>query len=225
MDTRQRLSQTKLFAELSEDELGALSNIVSIRAITKGAVLFLEGDRSTGFFILLTGGVRIYKSSPDGREYTIHHVKPGQMFAEAAIFRGSGFPANCSATHDSEVAFVPKKEFVALLQQSPTIALKIIGTLSAWLRDFTRQVEDLSLKEVPARLAAYLLSLSDSQGRVKIVLPTSKTELANSLGTISETLSRNFRKIKDIGAIDLDGKAVTIVDRDRLQAIADGEKV
>jgi CRP/FNR family transcriptional regulator len=224
MELRERLHQAKLFAELSSDELAALSDIVSLKTVPKGSMLFFEGDPATGFFILLSGGVRIYKASPDGREYTLHHVQPGQMFAEAAIFRGSGFPANCTATEDAEAAFVPKKEFMALLQQSPTIALKIIGTLSGWLRDFTRQVEHLSLKEVPARLAAHLLALADAQGRTKIVLPTSKSELANSLGTISETLSRNFKRLKEIGAIDMDGKAVTVLDRQLLQAIADGEK-
>ena len=225
MENSQRLRHTKLFAELNDEEMSALTRIVSIRSVAKNSVLFFEGDTATGFFVLISGACRIYKSSPEGREYTLHLVQPGQMFAEAAIFRGKGFPANCQATEDSEVAFIPKADFVALLADSPNIAMKMIGSLSAWLRDFTQQVENLSLKEIPARLAAYILSRSSSGPGNTFSLESSKTELAARLGTVIETLSRNFKKFKEIGAIEVNGKQITVLDIGRLQSIADGEKI
>lgn len=116
MDPNRGLKESPLFAELDEQEIRALSAIVSYRSIARNSVLFLEGDPATGFFVLLSGSVRIYKSSTEGKEYTLHRIRPGQMFAEAAIFRGAGFPANCIATEDSEVAFLPKAGFIQLLQ-------------------------------------------------------------------------------------------------------------
>lgn len=224
MDAAGRLRSCPLFVELDEQEIAALTSIVSYRTLPRNAVLFLEGDPATGFFVLISGGVRIYKASPDGKEYTLHHVRPGQMFAEAAIFRGRGFPANCIATENSEVAYFPKGGFVDLLAQSPGIALKIIGSLSNWLREFTKKLEELSLREVPARLAFYLLRRAEASQADTINLDTSKTELAAQLGTILETLSRTFRRFRDAGIITMNGKQITILDRNRLQAVAEGEK-
>ena len=162
---------------------------------------------------------------PMAGEYTIHIIRPGQLFAEAAIFRGHHFPANCSALEDSEVVFFPKEDFTALLKQSPQISLKIIGALAAFVRDFTRQVEDLSLKEVPSRIASYLLDKYETTGRKEIILDISKSELASHLGTISETLSRKLTFLKELGAIRGDGPAITLMDIPLLRKIADGRKI
>ena len=152
------LQQSALFSELDGEEIRALREIVSYRELERGQILFFEGDPAAGFFVLLSGSMRIYKSSAEGREFTLHRIAPGQMFAEAAIFKGRAYPANCIALEASVVAFFPKTDFVNLVKQTPTIALKIIGGLSAWLREFTIKIENLSLKDVPARLATFLLS-------------------------------------------------------------------
>jgi len=220
-----RLKECQLCRGLDESELAELASIASRRNVSRGEIIFLEGDPAGGFFLLISGKVRVYKSSPDGREYTIHIIRPGQLFAEAAIFRGHHFPANCSALEDSEVVFFPKEDFTALLKQSPQISLKIIGALAAFVRDFTRQVEDLSLKEVPSRIASYLLDKYETTGRKEIILDISKSELASHLGTISETLSRKLTFLKELGAIRGDGPAITLMDIPLLRKIADGRKI
>jgi len=151
------LKNCYLCRDLDENELAALNAIASFRKVKKGEMIFFEGDSATGFFVLLTGQVRIYKASPDGKEYTLHLINPGQMFAEAAIFRGETFPANGAALRDSAVAFFPKDKFTALVTGSPQISLKMLSALSGFVRQFNRQVEELSLKEVSARLASYFL--------------------------------------------------------------------
>jgi CRP-like cAMP-binding protein len=219
------LHQSTLCRGLDRQELEALSKIVSFRQKSKEELLFLEGDTATGFYILLTGRVRIYKSSPEGKEYTLHSITPGQMFAEVAIFRGNSFPANCIATEDSSVAFIPKDKFSELLACSPQLSLKMIVALAAFIREYNQKVEDLSLREVPARLASYLLQQSEKHGTNFFLLEISKTELATTLGTIIETLSRNFRRLSDSGIIDIQSELVTILDHSRLQGIADGDKL
>lgn len=225
MDLTNLLKKSHLGAGLDGDELAALGEITLSRTVHKNEIIFLEGDPAEGFFLLLSGKVRIYKASPDGREYTIHQIQPGQMFAEVAIFRGGHYPANCAAMEDSTIAFFPKDKFQQLLKKSPQISLKIIGSLSAFLRDYNRQVEALSLKEVPARIASFLLNEFEKSEKKTIVLDTSKTELARRLGTISETLSRNLKKLKELNIIRVRGKEITVTDPARLSDIADGEKI
>lgn len=224
MDDLEHLSKCYLCAGLNKDELEAIGQIAIFKTVKKGGFLFLEGDRAIGFYVLFKGRIRIYKASPDGKEYTIHLIQPGQLFAEAAIFQGGRYPANGEAVEDSRVAFFEKNAFLNLLKASPEISLKIIGSLSGFVRDFNRQVEELSLKEVPARVASFLLSQSEEQDSDTIRLDISKSELANRLGTISETLSRNLRKFKESGIIKVDNKKITILDSARLNSIADGEK-
>jgi CRP/FNR family transcriptional regulator len=225
MDLESLLRRTYLCAELDGKELKQVLQIVETRRLKRGEILFYEGAPATGFFLLLEGRVRIYKSSTEGKEYTLHIIQPGQMFAEAALFSGRGFPAHCAALEDARVAHLPKDRFLALLEQSPRISLKMITGLSAFVREFNQKVEELSLKEVSARLAAYIIREKNRRAVSKFDLEISKGELASKLGTISETLSRNFKKLKDLGCIEVSGRTIIILDETRLDAIAAGEKI
>ena len=223
MNTEDYLKNCQFCTGLDESELKDLSSITQTKKVGKGVMLFLEGDRAEGFYALLSGRVRVFKSSPMGKEYTIHQIQPGQIFAEVAIFHGNKFPANCEALEDSLVAFFPKIRFLQLIERSPQISLKIIGSLAGFLREYNLKIENLSLKEVPARIASYLLSAAERAGPT-IALETSKAELASNLGTISETLSRALRKMRELKIIEVDNKMITILDRDKLADIASGEK-
>ena len=114
---------------------------------------------------------------------------------------------------------------LSITTEYPQIALKIISSFSAGLLEFTKQLEDLSLKHVPARLASYILEEISKSSSAKFELRTNKTELAYRLGTIRETLSRSFRKLKEMGVIDVNGREITVIDMARLEAIAEGELI
>jgi CRP/FNR family transcriptional regulator len=223
MDYRQLLKKSHLFSELDDHELTALDKIVSIRHVSKGEILFFQGDLATGFYVLLTGRIRVYKASPDGKEYTLHLISPGQMFAEAAVFRGPQYPANCAALEDSTIAFLPKDRFLSLVENSPQISLKMIGGLVGFVREFNQMVEDLSLKGVPARLASFLLNEYNKNEGFSFLLEVSKSELARRLGTVSETLSRNLKRFRESGWIRVAGKEITILDPEGLRSIADSD--
>lgn len=225
MDIRQGLRQLYLCSELDDPEMGQLESIVAITHIEKGSLLFFQGDPAEGFYALVRGQIRIYKSSPDGKEYTLHIIHPGQMFAEAAIFGIQVFPANCIALENSTVIFFPRAKFIQLIKNSPQISLKMISALSGFVREFNQQIEDLSLKEVSARLAAYLLKEQEKLRSPAIILDISKGELANMLGTVNETLSRNLKKLRELGIIDVSGRTIKILNSNRLRDIAGGEKI
>jgi CRP/FNR family transcriptional regulator, dissimilatory nitrate respiration regulator len=221
MENAKLLQGCQLCTGLSEPELQALARIATIRRLDRDEVLFQEGDPGLGFYVLLDGRVRVYKASPDGKEYTLHMIRPGQMFAEVAIFMERAYPANCAAAEDSTVAFFPREGFLKLVHDRPQITLKIIASLAHFVREFNRMVEELSLKEVPARLAAYLLDEARKQGG-QVAIEGTKAALANRLGTVSETLSRNLTKMKNAGLIREEGKGIRILDPERLFAVAEG---
>lgn len=225
MDTIAVLRRCQLFRELSNEEMELIGSVAAIHKLGKGEILFLEGDDASGFYLLLSGRMRVYKSSPEGKEHTLHLINPGQAFGEAAAFTAGQFPANSAALEASQVAFIPVTEFKSILAASPNISLKMIAGLSAFLREFNQMVESLSLKEVPARLADYLLDLPEKSPGSVVTLDRSKTELAHHLGTANETLSRNFRKFKELGAVEVAGRRITILDRQLLAEIAAGKKI
>jgi len=224
MSDQEQLRGLAFFRELDDLEFEQMHQIVQIREIRHNSVLFLEGDHANGFFVLLSGRIRIYKSSPEGREFTLHQIQPGQMFAEAAIFRGTTYPANAIAEEDSEVVYIPKSDFLDLITASPQISIKIIASLAAWLREFAEKLESLSLKEVPQRLALHLLKQSERTRSQRLKLSGTKAQLASELGTISETLSRALKKLKDSAVIQVDGNNIEILDIVQLTEIASGER-
>ncbi len=225
MGSTQLLHNSQLCVHLNEDEVEQLLRIVTIRDTAKGEVIFLEGDEALGFYILLRGSVRVYKASPEGREYTLHRIKPGQVFAEAAVFEGNRYPANCAALLDSTVAFFPKTDFIRLIGGNPQMSLKMIASMAAFLRDFNQTIEMLSLKEVSARLATWLLGAAEHSRSNQITLSMKKGDLADILGTVNETLSRNLRKLINLGVLKVDGRTIIIADLARLEAVAAGERI
>jgi CRP/FNR family transcriptional regulator len=212
-----------LFAGVTEEDLEFLSQVCKCRSHEKGEVLFSEGEKALGFYVVGSGKVKIYKLSPEGKERILHIVQPGMTFAEAAIFGNGLYPAYAEPLQRSELLFFPKREFLQLLHDHSQIAINMIGGLSRFLRQFATQVEELTFKDVPARLAGYLLDLAGDEG-VRVELPISKSQLASNLGTVSETLSRTLRKLSDDALIQVQGKVIDILDRDRMEDLASSTK-
>lgn len=224
MDIRKHLSQVDLFAGLSMQQLDEVARIVSDREFKKGQLIFSEGDEGSGFYIVISGRVKVYKVSADGKEQIMHIFGPGHPFAEVPVFEGSRYPANAEAMAGSRLFFFPKKDFVKLIHENPSLAMNMLASLSQRLKQFSHLIESLSLKEVPSRLAAYLLYLSDKKGSLdEFELDIAKSQLASLLGTIPETLSRIFTKMANSELVRVNGPQVTILDRVGLEDLAEGE--
>jgi CRP-like cAMP-binding protein len=223
------LREAYLFAGIEETDLEALADLAAGRHFPRQATIFWEGKEPQGFYMLVTGLVKLVKSSLDGKEYIIRLVQPGETFGEAVVFADSPYPATAIALEDSQTLFFPKKVFLQHLAASPALARNMLATMSRLLYHLTKQLEDLSLKEVSARLARYLLErCTEIHGRIdtglSFVLPTTKTHLAAYLGTISETLSRTLARFKSLGAIEMEKGTITINDPELLQNVAKGSK-
>jgi CRP/FNR family transcriptional regulator len=195
------------------------------RAFPRQAAIFWEGKEAQGFYLLITGQVKLVKSSPEGKEYIIRLVGPGETFGEAAVFAESPYPATAMALEDCQTLYFAKQPFLGHLAASPALARNMLATLSRLMYHLTRQLEDLSLKEVSARLARYILErCRETHGAItaglSLELPTTKTHLAAYLGTISETLSRTLARFKSLGLIEVDKGKITILDPIALQKMA-----
>ena len=224
MEIRQHLSQVDLFKGLTVEQLEALARIVSSKKFKKGQLVFSEGDEGAGFYLVISGRVKIYKLSPEGKEQIMHIFGPGQPFAEVPVFGGTHYPANADALENCELFFFPKKGFISLIQKNPSLAMNMLASLSQRLKQFSNLIESLSLKEVPGRLASYLLYLSDKNGSIdEFNLDIAKSQLASLLGTIPETLSRIFSKMGGRELVEIDGPRITILDRNGLEDLAEGE--
>jgi CRP-like cAMP-binding protein len=220
VDMIKQLAGMPLFTGLSKAQYEALARIGMRRSFRKGERVFSEGDDGTGFYMVIEGRVKIFKVSAEGKEQILHLFGPGESFGEVSVFTGRGFPADAVTSLQTTLLFFPRMAFSALIQKDPALALNMLGQLSTRLRHFADLIEDLSLKEVPGRLAKYLLYLSSKDGDREMALDISKGQLASVLGTIPETLSRILAKMHKQGLIRLRGARILILDRRGLEAIA-----
>lgn len=223
MSLPEKVTKCHLFAGLTEADLQLLATVGRVRECKRGDVLFEQGEAAAGFYAVASGKVKIYKLSPEGKERILHVVLPGSTFADAAIFDDGCYPAFAEVLEKSTLVFFSKQDFLNLLHQHSQIAINIIGGLSRFLRQFVTQIEDLTFRDVPSRLARYLFEIGAGE-RSQVILPFSKTQLASNLGTVSETLSRTFRKLTDEEMIRVQGKTIDILDADRLYDLAESCK-
>jgi CRP/FNR family transcriptional regulator len=219
------ISGVPSFKGLPEDQLMKIQDIAVNRYYNKGEIIFSDGDEGNGFFVVVNGLVKIFKMSPEGKEQTLHIYGHGEPFGQVAVYAGRTYPANAQAIISSRVLFFPRSAFVDLISANPSLALNMLAVLSKRLREFTVQVENLSLKEVPSRLAAYLIYLADEQGTENMVaLSISKAQLSSLLGTIPETLSRIFSRMTEQGLIDMKGRNIRFLNRSKMEELAETGK-
>ncbi len=219
MDLTYLLRSCKLFSDLDRSELDALQPIAVRKEYRKGQLIFTEGEPSRGFFIVISGTVKIYRVGPDGRERVFHVVEAGDAFAEAAMFMPA-YPATAEAlAAGTTVLLIDKNGFKQLLARDAKLSFKIMGTLVRWLARMRDALTDLTLKEVPARFASYVLSLPEP-----ITVPISKTTVAQMLGTTKETFSRLLHRLARAKILTYRGHQIKILNRKRLEAIAAGQE-
>jgi CRP-like cAMP-binding protein len=223
MEKIKQIEAIPLFSGLPEDQLRDLASIAITKNFVKGKAIFAEGDPASGLYVVLSGRVKIYKISIDGKEQILHIFGAGEPFAEVPVFEGKRFPAHAEAIEDSSFLFFPRPDFIDLIKRNPSLALNMLAILSRRLRNFTALVDDLSLKEVPGRLAAHFLYLSEQrQGADDLELDIPKSQLAGMLGTIPETLSRILARMTKQGLIFSEGPKIRIADRQALVDLSQG---
>jgi CRP-like cAMP-binding protein len=212
------LRASPLFRHLPAAALAGIAPEVSRRVYTRGQRIFQQGEPAVGFYVILFGRVKIQVSSGSGKEQVLHFFAAGDSFGEAAMLAGGDFHAEALAMERTRVAYVPAAVFHRELAERPEFARLVMVSMARRLLEFSHIIEDLSMREVKARLACYLLREGGAQRG--LTLPVGKGELAQLLGTTAESLSRSLRALSDQGAIAVDGKRITLLDPDALLDLA-----
>lgn len=222
---RDILIRSQLFCGLPQEHITEIEKIAVDKHYNKGEVIFYDGDEGIGFYLLISGSVNVYKLSAEGKEQILHIVKEGDTIGAVPVFSGKSFPANARAISASHLLFFDKRKFIQLITDKPNLIMNILALLSARLREFTLQVENLSLKEIPGRLASYLLYLSQEQENTDLVkLNISKVQLANLLGTGPESLSRTLGNMKTKKIIEEEDSQIRLINRPLLAELAERGK-
>jgi CRP/FNR family transcriptional regulator len=195
------LSHTIIFEHLPVEQLTELSRLAIVQVYNKGDIIFHQGDAGNGFFVVKTGRVKIFKVSSDGKEQILHIIRETEHFAEVPALDRAYFPASAVAIELSEVLFFPRQAFLQLLEQQPTLAINLLKSVARHLRHFSNLIDSLVLREVPTRLAVYLLDLSKQANNAETVeLDLPKGQLAARLGTVPETFHPKDGKVRVKGA-------------------------
>lgn len=224
--TKDTLQSIVLFSELSISQLRELIRISILKRFKKNEIIFLEGDYYKGFYILLKGVVKIFKISSDGKESVVHIVKPLTTFADIPLFEGKDYPVSAQTLEESLVLFIPKDGFIDLIKTNPDISLKMLAGFAKRLKSLVVQIEDLSTKDVKNRLAKFLVkeaiaNETDNLPEPFLNLTVPKSTIASFLGTITETLSRTFKKLEEENVIRMKGKKIFITNFEKLKNLAE----
>ncbi|MFW5837520.1 MAG: Crp/Fnr family transcriptional regulator [Desulfovibrionaceae bacterium] len=219
---REALGRAGLFMGLPRAMLDEVAGLAVVRDYPAGQELFHSGEAAAGFYVVVSGRVKVYKASASGKELILHVFGPGAIFGEVPVFQGGTFPACAQALDPTRAAYVSRSNFKRAVKRDPELAMSMLALLAGRLRGFVDKLEALSLKEVPARLASHLLLLREAQGADEFRLDLTKGQVAAYLGTIQETLSRVFRRLAEQGLIEVDGPVVRILDAEGLEEVSRG---
>jgi len=225
-DVLKALRDCRLWRAASDDAVASLAARSRVRDVARGAIIATEGEVAEEFGVLVSGKARVYYLGADGRQITFETVEPGDALAAVAALAGTRYPANIEAATPATVAMLPREALFELMAEEPTVARDIVANLASRVINFTNVVHTLAL-DVPSRLARYLFHRALSGGTVtpqgyEVDLGMKKGELAMALGTVPETLSRAFAKLKDDGVIEVHGQRIVICDMRAMAAMGSG---
>jgi CRP-like cAMP-binding protein len=215
------LQKAPLFAELDREELTYIAERAVVHHFGPGQLIFSEGDACPGLWVIESGKVRIFKSSPSGREQVLAVEGPGRSVAELPVFDGGNYPASAASVGETSLLFISKGDFQSLCLKHPQVALKVLRTVGRRLRGLVAMIEELSFSTVRHRLIALLVRMArqgeqTSRG-VVVTLPPNNQELAARVGTVRELISRNISRLQAEDLIEVDGRNLIIRDVKALQ--------
>ena len=214
-EVRNAIKTIPLFSKLDEGQVERLAEHAAVSRIPKKAMFFSEDRYAQGMHVLLTGKVKLFKMSEEGKEQTIFVFGPGEPFCLCSTFSDGKLPANLAALEDSEVLIISPDEYEAMVREDPFILMNMMRVMARRLKDAMEMIDSLALKQIPSRLAAYFLSRHQDD---RVSLDISYRELSKVIGVTPEALSRALRKMGEDGLIEVEGNEVVLLDRESLSA-------
>ena len=218
-----RIAQVPLLAGLSAAETGALASVAVEKKFEAGRVLFHEGEKCQGMYLILDGRVRVFKTSPSGREITLAVETAPSPVAEVPLFDGGAYPASVAALEPVTAAFICTGDFQRVCREHPEVSLKMLAAAGRRLRQLVSLIELVTFGSVRQRLAVALLEMGEQAGGDAFALSLTHQDLASRLGTVREVVSRNISRFQAEGLIRITDRMVHIVDVSGLRREAETE--
>jgi len=219
MEAREALRRVLFLRDANEEVLRTLLARARIVKVQRGEVLFLRGEPCHGLHVVLDGAIRLYNSSSSGREQVIGVERSGSVIGEIPLFDGGNQPYSAEAMSPSRLLFIPREHFLTVIHAHPELMQAALRALAIRIRRLLHLVEELSLHEVPERVARYLLAQAKERGAC-FTLDYTHAELAAQLGTVREVVTRTLNRFRKAGWISMQDGTITVLDRDALQALA-----
>ena len=215
------ISQVPLFDGLNEEQQNALQAKMGHNALRRGEVLFHEGDLGDRLFIITEGKIKLGHTSNDGRESLLAVLGPGELIGELTLFDPGPRSTTATAVSPASMLYLNHDDLMGILDSNPTLAKHMLKALAQRLRRTNESLSDLVFSDVPGRVAKALLDLADRFGTptddgVHVPHDLTQEELAQLVGASRETVNKSLADFVSRGWIRLEGRAVTLLDVDRL---------
>jgi CRP/FNR family transcriptional regulator len=210
------------FEGLPPSELRRLETRLRERRYRASETIFSEGESCAGLYLVLSGRVRLFRVSPEGREVVVRVLGPGHTFAEPAVFDEGPLPASAVAMEPSTVALLPKRDVFALVEGYPPVMRAVLRLFGARIRAFAVLVEERATKDVVSRVAALLLEHARGRGSLledsaRLSVRMTHHELAAMVGSVREVVQRALKLLELEGAVKLQRGRIHIADSVALQ--------
>jgi CRP/FNR family transcriptional regulator len=223
-ELHETLAELPLLRQLSDDERSRVIDAGHERSLTRGEILFHEGEPADNMYAVISGQLKLVRYSPKGRELLLHLVHPGQTFAEAALFAAGTFPATAEIMEPTRLWCLPREALLGLLRSAPELGVAMLASISVWTRKLAGKLELLTQRRVEERVAIYILARAggrELQPGDTVELAEARNLIAAQCGTAPEVLSRTFRRLEEDGLLTASPDHVTILHPDRLRALAE----
>lgn len=231
------LKKISCFASLEPSDLEKIKSLISEKRFHRNEIIFLEGDPCPGIHFVISGRVKIFKTSVEGKEQILRIMEPFDSFNDVPLFDGGPNPACAQAIEPSVIYIVRKENMLSIIRDYPSVALALLRVFAQRLRHLTLLVEGLSFRRVTSRLAKILLQYAqgyeESPARATSVTLQSprralglkqhitQQELAAMVGTAREVISRSLKALEEEGAIKMERHKILIHDPQLLREISD----
>jgi CRP-like cAMP-binding protein len=204
------LRGNEYFDDLSEPMLKDIAEHMHLREYQRGDILFWEGDPCDGLFIVEQGSAKIFRLSPQGRQYIVRILLEGDTFAEVPAFDGGMNPANVEALEACRVWVIESEKLRELVKAHPVFAQKVLVNYGRMLRNMVRMVSEMAFYQVTHRLARLIAEMP----KEKNAPYWTQEQLAARLGTVREVVARSMKELERSGAIKVEDRRIQIADRE-----------
>ena len=209
---------------LNKDEIVKLAECKTSHIVKKGDVIFEEGETINGIYCVKDGVCKLTKLSPNGKDHIVKLIKKGELLGQRSLISDEPVNLSAIALEDMEVCFIPKTEVMGFFDKNNQFSMNVMKTICGDLKEADDHMVNMAQKTVKERLAETLLYLLDTFGKNEdntLKVQLSRDELASMIGTATESCIRLLSELNKCGLVDLSGKKITILDRNKLKRMAE----